>query len=366
MTSVKRIIGLTGNIATGKSVVRRMLVNHGALGIDADVIAHRVLYPGGTAYKPVIEAFGDQILSPTGEIIRGKIGEIVFSSPEHLQQLEKLTHPAVTDAIQTRMDTTNLPMVVIEAIKLLESSLVNLFDSLWVSHVAEEEQLTRLIETRNLSVDAARQRIDAQPPQSEKLSCAKVVIHTAGTFESTWRQIHTALNDTIHLIQTFETPHINISNNWWIQPIGTLPPSQLSMFFGLHPGHQPDDLYQWLAFKVLTPVMSEQGFGQLLVWDGSNFIAKLEQIIPGQASQEQATMALVAFEAHARANQSELLIIPSRVAQQLDKPLDEHGFKHPTDEMDYPDWQQALSDERDPWIKVLSQPLESTNTNTFD
>ena len=196
MTSVKRIIGLTGNIATGKSVVRRMLVNHGALGIDADVIAHRVLYPGGAAYKPVIEAFGKQILSPTGEIIRKKLAEIVFSSPEHLTKLEKLTHPAVTTAIQTRIETANRPIVVIEAIKLLESSLVDLVDALWVSHVAEDEQLTRLIETRKLSVDDARQRIAAQPPQSEKLSRANVVIHTAGTFESTWHQIHTALNDT--------------------------------------------------------------------------------------------------------------------------------------------------------------------------
>ena len=367
MTSVKRIIGLTGNIATGKSVVRRMLVNHGALGIDADVITHRVLYPGGTAYQAVVDSFGEQILTPTGEIERGRLAEIVFTSPDQLRQLEQLIHPAVTIAIQQRIEAATLPLIVIEAIKLMESSLAGLIDSLWVSHVPEEEQLARLINTRKMAADDARQRIAVQPPQTEKLSHADVVIYTEGTFENTWRQIHAALNDTIQLNNALETLNINIVNNWWILPVGYLPSSQLEAFIEEHLNEQHEDLYNWLAFKVLTPVMNEQGMEQLVVWSCSNFTGKLEQILMTAPTPEQKESALLAFEAHARANQCELLIVPGDIADKLDNSLPQNGFKRvQAGRVAYLGWKQAIITERAPWIKVLSQPLESTNKTFYD
>ena len=367
MTSVKRIIGLTGNIATGKSVVRRMLVNHGALGIDADVIVHRILYPEGTAYQPVVDAFGEQILTPCGEIARGKLAEIVFSSPERLHQLEALTHPAVSEAVQQRIDAADSPLVVIEAIKLLESSLADLISSLWVSHVSEKEQLARLIEIRKIQADDARQRIVAQPPQSEKLSRADVVIHTKGTFENTWQQVHTALNDTIHLRNTLETPYINIVKNWWVHPAGSLPCSQLAAFTKEHLNDQNEDLYQWLAFKVVTPVMKAHELEQLLVWSSSNFTGKLERFFPMKPSPEQAETALLAFEAHARANQCELLVVPGSIAKQLGISLLQYGFRQvESGGLAYPDWKHTIASEHTPWIKVLSQPFESTNKTFYD
>jgi dephospho-CoA kinase len=367
MTSVKCIIGLTGNIATGKSVVRQMLVNHGALGIDADVIAHRVLYPGGSAYRPVVDAFGPQILTPSGEIAREKLAEIVFSSPKHLRQLEALTHSTVSEAIQNRIDTSTLPMVVIEAIKLMESDLVNLISSLWVSHVSEEKQLARLIEIRGMAAEDARQRILAQPPQSEKLSRADVVIHTDGTFENTWRQIQTALNDTIHLVTTLEAPYINIVNNGWIHPVGSLPASQIAAFFAEHLAESQVDLYRWLAFKVLTPVIKEQELEQCLVWENRNFTGKLERLIPMPATLKQAETALIALEVHARANQCELLVIPDNIAEELGNVLPQNGFKPvQKDNLTYPDWKQAVSSTQAHWIKIIDQPRESTHKTFFD
>jgi dephospho-CoA kinase len=334
MTSAKRIIGLTGNIATGKSVVRQMLVNHGALGIDADIIAHRVLYPGGSAYQQVVDAFGAQILTQDGEIARNKLAEIVFSSPDHLHHLENITHPAITNAIRQRIEAATLPMIVIEAIKLMESSLATLFDSLWVSHVSREEQLSRLINIRKMDAEDARQRIDAQPPQSEKLS--------------------------------LETLYLNIINNWWIHPAGCFPSSQLSAFINEHLKEPHDELFQWLAFKGVTPIVEDQTLRQLVVWESRNFTGKINRIIPAPPAPDQAEIALLAFEAHARANQCELLIVPDAIAATLAIPLSHHGYSKPQNsDIGYPDWQQAVASEKAPWIKRIGKPFESTSKHFF-
>lgn len=367
MISVKRIIGLTGNIATGKSVVRRMLVNHGALGIDADVIAHRILYPGGTAYQSVVDRFGEQILSKTGEIERARLAQIVFTSPEHLQLLEELTHPAVTNAIRQRITSASQPLIVIEAIKLMESSLADLFNSLWVSHVPEKEQLARLVEIRKMNADQARERINAQPPQTEKLSCADVVIHTEGTFENTWNQIHTRLNDTIQLNTILENLHINIEKNWWIQPVSVLPTSELDAFINKHRIPHHEKLYEWLAFKVLTPVFKDQELAQLLIWENRNFTAQLEGIFPTMPTPQQVEIALLAFEAHTRINQCELLIVPNCIGIKMSALLVQNGFRQvQSDELAYPDWKSVIALEQNPWIKFLNPPFESTDKTFYD
>lgn len=365
-TSSKTIIGLTGNIATGKSVVRRMLVNHGALGIDADVIAHRVLYSNGSAYEKVVDAFGKQILSSSGEIAREKLAEIVFSSPNRLRELEELTHSAVTRAIQQRIKSNPLPLTVIEAIKLIESPLLGLCDFLWVSHITEAEQLNRLVEIRKMPVEDAIQRIAAQPPQSEKLPLADVVIHTEGSFENTWQQIHAALNDTIQIDNAPERLNINIVNHWWIQPAGCLSPMQVSAFIENNLEGQTGDFFEWLAFKVITPVMEDEEIRQLLVWEESNFTGKLEKIIPSPKNPEQRELAVMAFEVHALENQCELLIIPGDLAGLANSPS-QHGFKQlQPGELTYPDWKQAVPLGQDVWIKIPGQPIEATDENFTD
>ncbi|WP_299030114.1 dephospho-CoA kinase [uncultured Thermanaerothrix sp.] len=187
--SGKYVIGLTGNIATGKSVVRRMLEHLGAYGIDADALAHRAIARGAPGYQPVVELFGRYILGPDGEIDRRRLGKIVFSDPVALASLERIVHPLVSQAIDFLVRRVSQPVVVIEAIKLVEANLHYACDSLWVVYAPVEVQLARLMRNRGLSEAEARQRIAAQPPQEQKMALADVIIRNAGSFEETWKQV---------------------------------------------------------------------------------------------------------------------------------------------------------------------------------
>src|SRR5512141_3176366 len=119
----KYVIGLTGNIATGKSVVRKMLEHLGAYGIDADALSHRAIARGAPGYQPVVTTFGKWLVRPDGEIDRAKLGRLVFNDPEAMLQLEKIIHPLVSQAVDVLITRSSQNVVVIEAIKLLESGL---------------------------------------------------------------------------------------------------------------------------------------------------------------------------------------------------------------------------------------------------
>ena len=188
----KYVIGLTGNIATGKSVARKMLEHLGAYGIDADALGHRAIAQGAPGYQPVVKTFGNWILDPEGQIDRAKLGRVVFSDAAALVKLEEIVHPLVSQAIEMLINRAPQEVVVIEAIKLLESDLHAQCDSIWVTFAPYELQLQRLIERRNLSETDARQRIAAQPPQEEKMAAANIVIKNDETYEETWQQIVSA------------------------------------------------------------------------------------------------------------------------------------------------------------------------------
>jgi len=119
----KYVIGLTGNIATGKSVVRRMLEHLGAYTIDADALSHRVISKGAPGYQPVLDTFGKWLLGADGQIDRGRLGRLVFADKDALKQLEDIIHPYVSQAIEILAKRASQPVIVIEAIKLLESDL---------------------------------------------------------------------------------------------------------------------------------------------------------------------------------------------------------------------------------------------------
>ncbi len=185
----KTVIGLTGNIATGKSVVRKMLEHLGAYGIDADSLAHRVIAKDAPGYQPVLDYFGKWILGPDEQIDRTKLGRVVFADPEALAKLEAITHPYVRQAIDVLIKRSTQNVVVIEAIKLLESPLRQACDSVWVAHAPPQIQLARLMQKRGMTEEAARQRISAQSAQDAKLFAANVLIRNDGSFESTWKQV---------------------------------------------------------------------------------------------------------------------------------------------------------------------------------
>ncbi len=190
--SGKYVIGLTGNIATGKSVVRRMLEHLGAYTIDADTLSHRVISRGAPGYQPVLDKFGTWLLDKDGQIDRSKLGRLAFADGEVLAQLEDIIHPYVGQAVDMLAKRASQHVIVIEAIKLLESELRNVCDSIWVADAPQEVQVERLIRKRGITRDEALQRVHSQSAQKEKLSAAKVVITNNGSYEDLWKQVNDA------------------------------------------------------------------------------------------------------------------------------------------------------------------------------
>ena len=189
---MKYLIGLTGNIAAGKSVVARMLAELGADVIDADALVHDLQRKGTPTYDAIVAEFGPGILRADGEIDRRALGAIVFADPARLRVLEAILHPAVLLESQRRMSQAVTDVVVYEAIKLIEAGRHTLCDAVWVVTAPREAQITRLMRTRGLSEAEARQRIDAQPPAEEKLKYATLVIDNGGSLTATRAQVERA------------------------------------------------------------------------------------------------------------------------------------------------------------------------------
>lgn len=195
----KYIIGLTGNIGTGKSLVLKMLEQKGAYIIDADVISRRAMLKDAPAFQLVVDAFGKWLLDNEGEIDRVKLGRLVFSDPAALSMLESIIHPFVREAINLLIEGYEGPkeIIAIEAVKLLEGPLKDLCDTIWVVTVPQKIALHRLISKRGMSEEDARQRVDFQGDDSEKIAAATVLINNEGSASDTWNQVSAAYNQII-------------------------------------------------------------------------------------------------------------------------------------------------------------------------
>jgi len=198
---VKYLIGLTGNIATGKSLVARILGDLGAYVIDADALVHELQRRGTPVWARIVGEFGEGILRADSEIDRAKLGALVFSDPDALHRLESIVHPAVGAEIERQLADLgpSVQVVVIEAIKLIEAGLHKRCNALWVVTSRPEVQLKRLMRTRGLSEGGAQVRIAAQPPQSEKAALADVLIENDTTVsdlraqvERHWKRVQVA------------------------------------------------------------------------------------------------------------------------------------------------------------------------------
>ena len=196
MSRKSLVIGLTGNIATGKSTILNYLMEKCAFIIDADKLGHRVIEPGGQAYDAVVRAFGREILREDGTIDRKRLGKIVFSNPIDLGRLEKIVHPKIFDLGKQEIADNEAPVIVLEAIKLLEAGLMStLCDEIWVVTSSLTTQLRRLLEARSMEESEARRMIDLQPPQAAKVNQADRVIENDGSLAELHSQLDAIWDD---------------------------------------------------------------------------------------------------------------------------------------------------------------------------
>uniref|UniRef100_A0A831TGM9 Dephospho-CoA kinase n=2 Tax=Thermorudis TaxID=1649508 RepID=A0A831TGM9_9BACT len=186
------VIGLTGNIACGKSLVLRALAELGAETIDADQVAREVMSRGSPVLEDVVRAFGPEVMNPDGNLDRRALARIVFSDPEQLARLESIVHPSVVELIRQRVAESRSPVVVIDAIKLFEAGLAGDCDEVWVVTCKPEQQLARLMARDRIGEEEALLRIRAQPPQEEKVRRADRVIDNSGAIEETIAQVRAA------------------------------------------------------------------------------------------------------------------------------------------------------------------------------
>ncbi len=175
-----KIIGLTGIIGSGKSTVARLMAELGAVVIDADKLGHEAFQPDMEAWREVVAAFGRQVLSPSGEIDRTRLGEIVFNDPEALVRLNRIMHPHIYDMVNTLIDEyrrQNVAVVVLEVPLLIEAQWTSLVDEVWVTIAPRSKVLERILNQRGLNHKETMVRIHSQLPVKEILKHANAVIN---------------------------------------------------------------------------------------------------------------------------------------------------------------------------------------------
>jgi len=184
-------VGLTGGIACGKTVVRKLLADRGAFTIDADEIAHRLLAAETELARQITEAFGTDIRAADGSVDRKKLGAIVFSDSSARLKLNELVHPRVIAEERRLLDAAErkgVEVAVVDAALMVEAGTYRDYRRLVVVHCPRGLQLERLM-ARGLSGDEAAGRIDSQLPIEEKLRYADYLVDTSGNLKDTERQV---------------------------------------------------------------------------------------------------------------------------------------------------------------------------------
>ena len=188
-----RIVGLTGGIAAGKSVVARRLAERGAVHVDADLLAREAVEPGTPGLEAIRRRFGDAVIAPDGTLDRAALGAIVFADAGARADLNGITHPAVRqrsrELFQAAAAADPDAVIVYDVPLLVEGTRTDEFERIIVVHAAREERLRRLVELRGMAPDEAARRIDAQASDEERLAVADDVIDTNGTLDETLRQV---------------------------------------------------------------------------------------------------------------------------------------------------------------------------------
>lgn len=188
-----RILGLTGPIACGKTTVGDLLLRLGALSrIDADAVVHDLMVVDTPVTSAIQDRFGPNVIALDGSVDRDQLGNVVFGDPSALRDLEAIVHPAVRAEIRQRIQSyaNQGGVVVVDAVKLLQSDLLPLCEAVWVIECSHEVEMARLVDIRGLSPAAARHRLDAQPIFDSPAITS--VIDNSGSFTELESQVHAA------------------------------------------------------------------------------------------------------------------------------------------------------------------------------
>jgi dephospho-CoA kinase len=197
-------VGLTGGIASGKSVVGEMFVALGALLVQADRISHALMVPGQAVYNDVVRRFGREILNPDASVNRSKLAELVFGSGgSRIDELNRIVHPAVIQTQEEWMQEVGRQhpdaVAIVEAALLLEAGAAKRFDRLIVVTCNHEQRVQRFAARQKIALEAARKEVDrrmaAQLPDEEKIKAADYVIDNSGVLESTRARVRVIWND---------------------------------------------------------------------------------------------------------------------------------------------------------------------------
>ncbi|GAA2641839.1 dephospho-CoA kinase [Streptomyces vastus] len=195
-------VGLTGGIGAGKSEVSRLLVECGAVLIDADKIAREVVERGTPGLAAVVDAFGEDILTPDGSLDRPKLGSIVFTDPDKLALLNSIVHPLVGARSRELESAAAQDAVIVHDVPLLaENGLAPLYDVVVVVDAAPETQLDRLIRLRGMTEEDARARMAAQATRDKRLQTADIVIDNDVPLEQLERRVREVWADLVRRAQ---------------------------------------------------------------------------------------------------------------------------------------------------------------------
>jgi dephospho-CoA kinase len=196
------LVGLTGGIASGKSFVASLLADLGASTIDADEVAREVVSLGSPGLSAVVSEFGSEVLLPSGELDRQKLGDIVFSDPQSRIRLEAILHPLIKVRTTELINSQSSEIVVYSVPLLVEAKVDYPFDSVITVEAGSENQVERLVRSRSLTEDEARKRVSAQTTEAMRVERADYVIDSSGSKDETkmqvdkiWKQLVSAARD---------------------------------------------------------------------------------------------------------------------------------------------------------------------------
>lgn len=191
---MKRLIGLTGGIATGKSTVAKYLAETYKLPIlDADIYARDAVAVGSPILNAIAQRYGDDILLSNGELNRQKLGEIVFKNQNERLWIESLIHPYVRERFNQEIANTPAETLILVIPLLFEAGITDVVTEIWVVSCSESQQLERLMQRNNLNLEQAQARINSQMPLAEKITRANVVLDNSQTLEKLLAQIDIAV-----------------------------------------------------------------------------------------------------------------------------------------------------------------------------